>query len=146
MCFEKPVDGAIFGGAPGSTLYPAMAVVQMGWVIAVSVVQPVVRTLVFDTTGVPEDSEVSTLKSLPQIDDLSVIYLDSYDELRRLDQECAEALHRVRSRRHEKFLEMCQAKGLPLNESELRPHSEGPSKEESFKETRAGTNFLGTSK
>ena len=55
---------------------------------------------------------------MPQVDDMSVIYLDSYDydELRRLDRHCAEILQGVVSPRHQQFLRMCQEKGLPLNE------------------------------
>eukprot|EP00438_Fugacium_kawagutii_P019189 Skav219378 [mRNA] locus=scaffold76:715800:719114:- [translate_table: standard] len=116
MCFEKTVDASLFGGPKGKQVHPAMAVVPMGWLNAVSVVQAVVRTLVFEESEVPEDSEISKLKALPQLDDLSVIYLDSFDELRRLDRQCAEALQGTMSERHKRFLNMCREKGLPLNE------------------------------
>ena len=93
-----------------------MAVVPMGWINAVSVIQAVVRTLVFSESEIPDESEISKLKRLPETDDLSVIYLDSYDELRRLDRQCAEVLQGVASPRHKRSLKVCQEKGLPLNE------------------------------
>ena len=116
MCFGMKVDAKIFGGQPGKQVFPSMAVVPMGWCNSVSVIQSVVRTLVFDEAGIPEDSEVSKLKKMPEVDDLSVIYLDSYDELRRLDRHCAEVLLGRTSSRHEKFVQLCAEKGLPLNE------------------------------
>ena len=115
-CFGKTVDAKIFGGVPGKQVFPAMAVVPMGWINAVSVIQAVVRTLVFSESDIPEDSEISKLKKLPETDDLSVIYLDSFDELRCLDRQCAEVLQGVASPRHKRFLKVCQDKGLPLNE------------------------------
>lgn len=36
MCFEKPVDGSLFGKAPAVATYVAMAVVPMGWINAVA--------------------------------------------------------------------------------------------------------------
>lgn len=116
MCFEKTVDAKLFGGPSGKQVHPAMAVLPMGWLNAVSVAQSVVRSLVFVESEVPEDSEISKLKAIPQSDDLSVIYLDSFDELRRLDRQCAEVLQGSTSERHGKFLKMCQEKDLPLNE------------------------------
>ena len=113
MCFEKPVDGAIFGITPGPRVFVAMAAVPMGWINAVSVIQSVVRTLVFEGANVPEDSEVATIKKMPSTDDLTVMYLDSYDEVRRLDAQCAEALESKASARHLRFQRLCQEKGFP---------------------------------
>lgn len=76
----------------------------------------VARPLVFAEAEVPEDSEISKLKAIPQTDDLSVIYPDSFDELRRLGRQCAETLQGATSERHARFLAMCKEKGLPLNE------------------------------
>eukprot|EP00435_Cladocopium_sp_Y103_P019019 s3102_g4.t1 len=142
-CFAKAVDAKIFGGVPGKMVFPAMSVVPMGWVNAVSVIQAVVRTLVFSETGIPESSEVSKLKSIPEVDNLSIIYLDSFDELRRLDRQCAEILQGTASPRHERFLKMCHEKGLPLNEAKrLVAAPRGPCKEESCKVRPAGTSLL----
>ena len=115
-CFGKLVDEALLGGAPGKMVYPAMRVVPMGWLNTVSIAQAVARTLVFQELGVPESSEISKLEAIPAEDDLTVIYLHSFDQLRRLDLECAEALEGIASPRRKRFLEMCQRKGLPLNE------------------------------
>ena len=115
MCFEKPVDARIFGGPPGEVTYAAMNVVPMGWLNAVALVQSAVRTLVFEESAVPEASEVSKRKPIPDDDDLTVIYLDSYDELRKMDRHCAEAIQSVSSPRHIRFKHMCNSKGLSLN-------------------------------
>ena len=117
MCFEKTVDGGLLGLTPGIRVYPSMAVVPMGWLNAVSTIQSVVRSLVFDGAEIPEDSEVAKIKKLPSTDDLTVIYLDSYDEVRRLDRQCAEILEGQASARHLHFKALCEKKGLPLNEA-----------------------------
>ena len=98
-------------------MFPAMAAVPMGWLNAVSVIQSVVRTLVFEGASVPEDSEVAKIKRMPTTDDLTVIYLGSYDEVRRLDAQCAEALEGKASARHLRFKKLCEEKGLPLNDA-----------------------------
>jgi len=59
---------------------------------------------------------VAKTRPIPAEDDLTVIYLDSYDELRRLDASCKEVWGGHASDRHECFLRMCQEKGLSLNE------------------------------
>lgn len=116
MGFNKLVDAEAFGGPKGVKVYPAMQVLPMGWVSSVAVVQGIVRTLVFEEAQVPLLSEVSKLKPIPESDDLTVIYLDSFDELRRLERGCAEALGGQMSERHERFLKVCQEKNLPLND------------------------------
>jgi len=117
MCFDLMVDAKYMGGTAGHMVYPAMAVVPMGWINAVTVIQSVVRSLVFQGAQIPESSEVAKIKQMPDTDDLTVIYLDSYDELRRLDAQCAEVLEGKASARHLRFQEVCQEKGLPLNEA-----------------------------
>lgn len=110
MCFGRAV---LFKGPPGKEVYPAMAVVPMGWLNAVSIVQSVVRSLVFIESQIPESSEVSKLKAMPQVDDMSVIYLGSHNELRLMDRHCGEVLQGDASPRHERFLQMCRSKSLP---------------------------------
>ena len=117
MCFGMMVDAKFMGGTAGHMVYPAMAVVPMGWINAVTVIQSVVRSLVFQGAQVPEASEVAKIKQMPDTDDFTVIYLDSYDELRKLDAQCAEVLEGKPSARHVKFQEVCQEKGLPLNQA-----------------------------
>lgn len=117
MCFGLMVDAKFMGGTAGHMVYPAMAVVPMGWINAVTVIQSVVRSLVFQGAQVPESSEVAKIKQMPDTDDFTVIYLDSYDELRKLDAQCAEVLEGKPSARHIRFQEVCQEKGLPLNQA-----------------------------
>lgn len=116
MAFGKLVDASIFGGPAGKQVYPAMNVLPMGWVSSVAVIQAIVRHLVFDLSGVPSHTEVAKTKPLPDDDDYAVIYLDSFDGLRRLDRGCARALEGVMSPKHKAFLDVCKEKGLPLNE------------------------------
>ena len=78
MAFGKWVDAKVFGGPPGKMVYPAMNVLPMGWLSSVSVIQAVVRTLVFSEAGVPEHSEIAKTNPIPDDDDLTVIYLDSF--------------------------------------------------------------------
>lgn len=47
----------------------------------------------------------------------TVIYLDSFDQLRRLSRGCHETLEGEPSERHARFLKVCRDKGLPLNEA-----------------------------
>ena len=98
MAFGNLVDAKVFGGAPGRMVYPA-----------------IVRTLVFSEGGVPVESEIAKTKPIPQNDDLTVIYLDSFDQLRRLDKGCARALKEGSLERRQEFLRVCQEKGLPFN-------------------------------
>eukprot|EP00435_Cladocopium_sp_Y103_P069634 s456_g33.t1 len=116
MAFEKKISAEVFGGAPGKMVYAAMAVLPMGWISSVAVIQTIVRSLVFAEAQVPPSSEIAKTKKIPQEDDLSVIYLDSFDQLRRMDVGCREVLKGVMSDRHKKFLDVCREKGLPLNE------------------------------
>lgn len=85
----KLVDAAIFGGPAGKMVYPAINVLPMGWLSSVAVIQAIVRNLVFDLAGVPYSSEVAKTKPLPDNNDFTVIYLDPYDELHRLERGCA---------------------------------------------------------
>ena len=72
---------------------------------------------VFKEAEVPESSEVAKTKAVPSEKDLTVIYLDSFDQLRRLDKRCHQALEGMPSDRHDRFLKVCKEKGLPLNEA-----------------------------
>ena len=75
-----------------------------------------VRRLVFGLSGVPESSEVSKLKRFPDEDSISLVYLDSFDEIRRMDRVYAEVLEGKMSERHESFIDACKRLKLPLNE------------------------------
>eukprot|EP00435_Cladocopium_sp_Y103_P049951 s206_g15.t1 len=117
MCFGKLVSARAFGGPADKQVFASMCVLPMGWISSVAVIQSIVRTLVFKEAEVPVESEVAKTKPVPELTDLSVIYLDSFDQLRELDRECHKALEEQPSERHEKFLKVCKEKGLPLNEA-----------------------------
>ena len=101
MCFAKPVDAELFGGQKGHLVYPSMGVIPMGWTSAVSVTQMIVRTLVFEESQIPKESEVQKRATIPDTDDLTVIYLDSYDELRRVSSTYGSTLGDSMSERQE---------------------------------------------
>lgn len=115
MAFGKAVDGSVFGLAPGEQVYPSMAVIPMGWLSAVALTQAIVRHLVFDLSGVKPASEVRKTAPFPADDEFSVIYLDSFDEVRRMDSGLASVVEGQASENHEAFLETCERLGLPLN-------------------------------
>ena len=116
MAFEKPVDASLLGGEQGKKVYPAMAVLPMGWVSSVAVLQSIVRTLVFKEADIPQESEVAKTQPVPADEDLTVIYLDSYDQLRKFRKGCEEVMAAGMSERHERFLRVCEKLSLPLNE------------------------------
>ena len=88
MAFGKAVDSSVFDLPPGEPMYPAMVVIPMGWLSAVALTQCIVRHLVFDLSGVAPESEVRKTADFPETRDISVIYVDSFDELRRIDKGC----------------------------------------------------------
>ena len=59
---------------------------------------------------------VSKLKWFPTDDSISVVYLDSYDEVRRVKAEYKELLEGTSSKRHQRFVATCESLGLPLNQ------------------------------
>ena len=65
MTFAKQVSSKVFGGPADQKSWVAMNVVCMGWLNSVSLMQTVVRTLVFKESGIPETSEISKMKPFP---------------------------------------------------------------------------------
>eukprot|EP00435_Cladocopium_sp_Y103_P066496 s82_g28.t1 len=114
--FAKQVKASVFGGSPTEMAFVGMQVVPMGWINSVSLMQTVVRRLVFGLSRVPEASEVSKLKWFPQDDSISVVYLDSYDEIRKVSAGCRDALEGLASTRHLNFVKACEDLQLPLNQ------------------------------
>lgn len=53
-----------------------------GWINSVSLMQTVVRQLVFVENKITFSSEISKMKSFPEDPSPSLVYLDSYDEIR----------------------------------------------------------------
>lgn len=73
--------------------------------------------MVFNISGVPEASEVSKLKWFPKEDSVSVVYLDSFDELRKVKKGYQEILSGTPSQRHKDFEGTCASLKLPLSQA-----------------------------
>lgn len=114
--FSKKVSARLFGGPASEQVYVGMSVVPMGWINSVALMQTVVRTLVFGLSQVPEETEVSKLKWFPEGDSVSVVYLDSFDELRKVKAGYRSVLEGAPSHRHQRFVNTCNELNLPLNE------------------------------
>ena len=82
MTFAKQVPvvpASVFRRAPGEMTWVAMSAVPMGLINSVSLMQTVVRTLVFKEGSIPESSEISKMKRFPEDSSASLVYLDSCD-------------------------------------------------------------------
>ena len=116
LAFSKQVKSSVFGGSPDSMSWVAMSVVPMGWLNSVSLMQTVVRNLVFGLSRIPFSSEISKQKPFPTDKSASLVYLDSYDELRKVQAGCREVLEGEKSERHARFEDTCRRLGLALND------------------------------
>lgn len=87
----------------------------MGWINSVSLMQTVVRQLVFVESGIPFESEISKMKRFPDDSSASLVYLDSYDEIRKVDETYKHLLEGEESERHKRFRATCREYGLSLN-------------------------------
>lgn len=115
MTFAKQVPSTVFGGPPGQMSWVGMNVVPMGWINSVSLMQTVVRHLVFVESGIPMSSEISKIKPFPDEASASLVYLDSYDEIRKIDSAYRGLLENEESERHSRFTSTCKRFGLSLN-------------------------------
>ena len=115
LTFSKQVDARVFGGTAGEMAWVGMTVVPMGWINSVALMQTVVRSLVFEESGIPPDSEISKLKRFPTDSSASLVYLDSLNNLRKIERGLRETLEGQGSARHESFVQTCQKYGLALN-------------------------------
>eukprot|EP00435_Cladocopium_sp_Y103_P025601 s2795_g6.t1 len=116
MAFGKPVDSSIFGYPPGEEMFPAISVIPMGWLSAASLTQAIVRHLVFNLSKVPATTELRKTADFPAGARVSVIYLDSFDELRKVSKGCRAVLKGEMSEHHQAFKATCERLGLPLND------------------------------
>ena len=82
FAFEKMVDGSAFDLPKGTMVYPGIRSVPLGWNSAVAVIRAAVRHLVFDLAKVSLASEVSKDKERPAGKGKTVLFLDSFDQLR----------------------------------------------------------------
>ncbi|CAE7799530.1 unnamed protein product [Symbiodinium sp. CCMP2592] len=83
---------------------------------AVTIMQAVLRNLVFDKAGVPASLEISKVKEIPA-EGGAVLYLDSFDQVRMVDTTLRAVEEGVASPEHERFRAACKERGLPLNAS-----------------------------
>ena len=103
MAFEKPADAALLGGWQERWC-------TLQWLAVWQWVR------VFKEAEIPQGSEVAKTQLLPADEDLTVIYLDSYDQLRRFKKGCEEVVKAEMSERHKRFLKVCEKLALPLND------------------------------
>eukprot|EP00438_Fugacium_kawagutii_P024835 Skav205737 [mRNA] locus=scaffold1496:189452:197472:+ [translate_table: standard] len=117
FAFSKRVDASAFGGTPGLQVTPALCVIPMGWKSAVTLVQAAVRKIVYGLCRVPRETEVRKDMPLPGTRDLSVVYLDNFDELRRLRKFGEGLSEGTISEYHQRFITVCDQLGLGRNEA-----------------------------
>ena len=114
FAYAATVPGWALGRPDLDVARPSMRVVPMGFTGSVSIVQALVRQLVFHHAAVDEASEVRRGQPLPSSDSgLSVVYLDSFDYIRalpRMFHDCHQE-----SAEHRRFIQQCQDMRLPLN-------------------------------
>ena len=115
MTFAKQVPSSVFGGSPDQKSWVAMNVVRMGWINSVSLMQTVVRQLVFVESKIPCSSELSKMKSFPEDPSASLVYRDSCDEIRKIESSYSDLLEGEESERHKQFAATCKKFGLSLN-------------------------------
>ncbi|CAE7762207.1 unnamed protein product [Symbiodinium sp. CCMP2592] len=113
--YAKKVRGHIMGSNE-EWVRPGLRVIPMGWSSAVTIMQAVLRNLVFDKAGVPASLEISKVKEIPA-EGGAVLYLDSFDQVRMVDTTLRAVEEGVASPEHERFRAACKERGLPVNAS-----------------------------
>ncbi|CAE7461731.1 HYDIN [Symbiodinium sp. CCMP2592] len=113
--YAKKVPGHILGSNE-VWVRPGLRVIPMGWSSAVTIMQAVLRNLVFTKAGVPESLEISKVKEIPA-EGGAVLYLDSFDQVRMVDTTLRAVEEGVASPEHERFRAACLERGFPLNAS-----------------------------
>ena len=115
FAFSKKVCASAFGGTKGHEVRPALAVVPMGWHSAVALIQAAVRNIVFTRCGVPRATSVEKGLPLPGTNEMTVVYLDNFDELRKVRKFGSELELGRASPAHQRFNEVCDELGLSRN-------------------------------
>ena len=115
FAFSKKVCASAFGGTKGHEVRPALAVVPMGWHSAVALIQAAVRNIVFTRCGVPRTTSVEKGLPLPDTNEMTVVYLDNFDELRKVRKFGSELELGRASPAHQRFNEVCDELGLSRN-------------------------------
>eukprot|EP00435_Cladocopium_sp_Y103_P054971 s63_g18.t1 len=123
--YSKKVDGAALGLQSGVQVRPALSVVPMGWHSAVGLVQQAVRDLIFNKSQIPRALSAEKGRPLPPGKNFVVVYLDNYDEIeiiRTMDVDLSKQGVEMTDH-HKKFVEACDAAGLPRNEGKQLIHA-----------------------
>ncbi|CAK0789972.1 unnamed protein product, partial [Prorocentrum cordatum] len=144
--FTLPDSGSAMGLPEKEWVRPALCVVPMGWNSAVAIMQSVVRRLAFGLARVSPATEVQKGRGLPPQDDLSILYLDSYDRLRVVDRALAEAQMGGETEEHARFVNVCSELGLPLNTGKSLIGATAASLQGGFLDSSRGTFGLQPSK
>ena len=113
--YAKKVPGRLLGSSE-EWVRPALRVIPMGWSSAVTIMQAVLRNLVFKKAGIPASLEIAKVKEIPA-EGGAVLYLDSFDQVRMVDNTLRAIEEGIASPEHEQFRAACLERGLPLNAS-----------------------------
>ncbi|CAK0801252.1 unnamed protein product, partial [Prorocentrum cordatum] len=111
--YSKQVPASAFGGDPNRLAWVAMRCVAMGSKIAVSIMQRVMRVLVFEESTVDAATELRRDAPVPE-DSVSVVCLDGFDFVRKA-QTRLQHLQAPESEEHIAFVGTCARYGIPLN-------------------------------
>ncbi|CAK0801547.1 unnamed protein product, partial [Prorocentrum cordatum] len=111
--FAKKVSASAFDGDPNQLGWVGVRTVAMGSKAAVSIMQRVIRALVFERTNVRSDTELRPDRPTPQ-GDVSVACLDGFDFARQARTRLGN-LDEPESAEHSAFVHTCQSYGIPLN-------------------------------
>ena len=115
FAFGKKVDASAFGGTPGHQIRPALSIMPMGWKNAVTLIQAAVREIVFVRCKVPRQTSLEKEKPIPETDNISIVYLDNFDELQRIRTFGQEVELGKASEAHQRFNRVCDELGLGRN-------------------------------
>eukprot|EP00438_Fugacium_kawagutii_P025239 Skav236128 [mRNA] locus=scaffold900:368879:380005:- [translate_table: standard] len=94
MAFNKPLPDSLKGDKPG-VYYPCSAVLPMGFKNSVALAQHIHRFLVknaLNRCSLGSEGELRKDKSFPRTSNMFRVYLDNFDELRKVSKGHADAL------------------------------------------------------
>ncbi|CAK0882079.1 unnamed protein product [Prorocentrum cordatum] len=111
--YSKQVSAAAFGDDPNRMAWVGIRSVAMGSKIAVSIMQRVIRALVFDIVGADPRTELRRGRAFPD-GDVSIVCLDGFYFVRKAQSRLCK-LQIVESMEHQHFVAACAKHGIPLN-------------------------------
>ena len=110
--YAKKVPGRILGSSE-EWVRPALRVIPVGWSSAVTIMQAVLRNLVFKKAGIPASLEIAKVKEIPA-EGGAVLYLDSFDQVRMVDNTLRAIQEGIAGPEHEQFRAAClEREGSP---------------------------------